>query len=83
MGSDGAIRTGFKNIDGRQYYFWPETANGKYRGTMATKWNTINGFRYYMGPNGAIRTGWQTIDGKRYYFWPETANGHYKGTLKK
>ena len=83
MGKDGVIRSGFQNIGGKQYYFWPKTEKGHYSRTMATGWNTINGFKYYMGKDGAIRTGWQTIGGKKYYFWPKTEKGHYKGTLRK
>jgi glucan-binding YG repeat protein len=77
------IRCGFQNIGGKQYYFWHKTEKGHYSRTMATGWNTINGFKYYMGKDGAIRTGWQTIGGKKYYFWPKTEKGHYKGTLRK
>ena len=81
MGTNGVIRTGFKNIDGSQYYFWPDTVNGHYKGTLAKNWQTLNGFKYYMGSDGIISTGFRTISGRKYYFWPATANGHYKGTL--
>lgn len=53
-------------------------------GAIATGWNTINGFPYYMDEEtGAIYRGWKTIDGKKYYFWEDTAKGHYRNTLAK
>lgn len=68
MGSDGEIRMGFHTISGKTYYFFPETADGHYRGTMATGWKVLSGKTYYFGSDGKMRTGWQTINGFKYYF---------------
>ena len=93
---DRLLLTGLQAIDGRYYYFSPDTGfmarsswrslNGKTYyfdrfGERVTGWQTINSYRYYFGSDGAQRTGWQTIGGKTYYFFPKTAGTNYKGTL--
>ena len=93
---DRLLMTGLQAIDGRYYYFSPDTGfmarsswrslNGKTYyfdrfGEKVTGWQTINSYRYYFGSDGAQRTGWQTINGKTYYFFPKTAGTNYKGTL--
>ncbi|MCQ2533804.1 MAG: DUF4214 domain-containing protein [Clostridia bacterium] len=83
VGSDGALYTGWQEIDGNKYYF-------NYRGEMETGvekihfdyylfnndgilqtepgWHTFNSKKYYLNNEGTLCRGFQTIDGKKYYF---------------
>lgn len=72
----GTAATGFKTIDGKNYYF----SNG---GVMRTGWIRVNGFDYYYKKDGTQTRGWAGIGGSTYYFWPDTKNGHYSGTMAK
>ena len=68
-GTVGKLAAGFTRINGRRYYFWPETKDGHYIHTRAKGWFTLNGFKYYADPNtGILRTGNTTISGSAYYF---------------
>ncbi|MFJ8119917.1 hypothetical protein ACIQ48_29540, partial [Bacillus mycoides] len=60
----GEKASGFKQIDGKWYYFDP---NNDYR--MASGFLTIDGKTYYFDPNNnnKMATGWEEIDGKWYY----------------
>lgn len=78
---------GWQEIDGKKYYFLPETgamASGwqviywetyyfsPETGAMAVGWQEINGETYYFSTEtGAMAAGWRKIDGERYYFSPE------------
>jgi len=53
--------TGWKQIDGKWYYF---EANG----VMQTGWKQIGDKWYYFHTDGAMRTDWKQIGGKWYYF---------------
>jgi glucan-binding YG repeat protein len=60
--TDGAMNTGFSEIDGKTYYF--KTNNGK----MVTGWKSINGNRYYFQEDGSMATGTVNIGGTEYIF---------------
>ncbi|UWD48515.1 C80 family cysteine peptidase [Clostridioides difficile] len=76
--------TGWRTIDGKKYYFNPNTAiatvglqvidNNKYyfnsdTATILKGWQTVNGSRYYFDTNTDIASaGYKTIDGKNFYF---------------
>ena len=88
---NGKLQTGWKTVDGRQYYFKPGTPD---KGMMLTGKRYINYKWYYLDPekktgfipygesfmyagaDGVLKTGWQTIEGKRYFFWSKTQKGH-------
>ncbi len=51
-------------------------------GNRVTKWQTINGQRFYFDPSDdQIVTGFQTIEGKKYYFRPKAESSYRKGSL--
>ena len=58
--------TGWKQIDGKWYYF---EANG----VMQTGWKQIGDKWYYFHTDGAMRTDWKQIGGKWYYFHTDGA----------
>ena len=59
--STGHMSTGFKQIDGKWYFFRPN-------GLMAMGWiNPEDGKWYYMLNDGSMVTGWLKI-GNDYYF---------------
>jgi surface protective antigen spaA len=58
--------TGWKQIDGKWYYF---EANG----VMQTGWKQVSGKWYYLHTDGAMRTDWKQIGGKWYYFHTDGA----------
>ena len=62
FGTDGVLRLGFTQIDGKTYYFAPTT------GGLCTGWQTIDGKTYYFSKDGPMVTDWQELDGNRYYF---------------
>jgi len=62
---DGAMVTGWTEIDGARYYFRED-------GTKASGWLETDGDRYWLGSDGALDTGWLQLDGKTYYLAPET-----------
>lgn len=78
----GRPQTGWQYIDGKLYYFapdsgnmvtgWQKIGNDRYYfgsdGVRTTGWQTIDGKPCYLGNNGKLVTGWQTLDGKKYYF---------------
>ena len=53
--------TEWQTIDGKSYYFEPETA------ALTTGWLELDNHLYYLDPTGATCSSWQTIDGNRYY----------------
>ncbi|MFJ8120009.1 N-acetylmuramoyl-L-alanine amidase family protein, partial [Bacillus mycoides] len=67
----GEMASGFKQIDGKTYYFDPNN-----RCRMSTGFQTIEGKQYYFGQNGdgsglakgQMASGFHTIHGKIYYF---------------
>ena len=76
----GQPKTQWQYIDGKLYYFAPET------GAMTTGWQQIEEDTFYFGTDGVRATGWQTIDGKIYYLgdagkmvtgWQEIENISY------
>ena len=58
--------SGWQNIDGRRYYFSPETHQ------KVTGEQEIDHVFYLFDWNGVQKTGWRTVNGKRVYFDPET-----------
>ena len=77
----GENQTGFKIIDGKNYYFNKDGImqiglqnienHGYYLnkdGVIQTGWQSINGENYYFASNGQALPGYQTIDGKKYLF---------------
>ncbi|MDR4904719.1 cell wall-binding protein [Bacillus mycoides] len=60
---DGDFYTGWKMIDGKNYYF----TNG--RNTTFNKHEDIDGKKYYFHEDGSVnKTGFEKIDGKLYHF---------------
>ena len=55
MGADGVIRTGLVQIGEDRYYFWPASADGHYRGTLATGTFAADGTVYTTDPAGRIK----------------------------
>ena len=81
--SDGHMTTGFKQIDGKWYFFrpnglmaqshWINPEYGKWYyflgdGTMVTGWLKIGNDYYFMRGDGSMGTGWRQMDGAWYYF---------------
>lgn len=58
---DGNMVTGWKQIDGCEYYF-------DKNGVRASGWMRVDGQTFYLGADGKVVTGWQNIDGETYYF---------------
>ena len=89
----GIVHKGWQKIDGKYYYFDPETEemqygwiqNGAYKyycgddGVMFTGIQEIDGSWYFFrgGDSGRMMTGWQKANGKYYYFAPETGKMQY------
>lgn len=70
----------WQNIEGKQYYFDPDTGN------TVTGWLEHGTKRYYLDESGAAVTGWTELEDKRYYFdesgaaaagWLEQADKRY------
>ena len=61
----GEIQLGFRNIDGKTYFFSRDKT--KY-GAMRTSWVTIGNDIYYFDVDGAMFSGNQTIEGRDYLF---------------
>ncbi|MBR0145164.1 MAG: Ig-like domain-containing protein [Eubacterium sp.] len=58
--TEDVMDTGWKQIDGKKYYF-------SAKGVLQTGWKEIDKKWYYFGKDGVTRTGWQKI-GKWYFF---------------
>lgn len=58
---DGAVTTGWAEIDGAKWYFSPTGA--LCHGWLATKDGTV-----YLQNSGGMAMGWQTIEGYKYFF---------------
>ena len=52
---------GWQQIDGKTYYFYPDT------GAMVTGWQTLGASAYYFNSDGAMHTGWLDLEDGRYY----------------
>lgn len=91
----GYLKTGWRNAEGRKYYFDPQkdgarargwTDIGSYRyyfkknGRFVKGWLKEKGRYYYFRSNGTMVRGWRTIGKKRYYFWKKTGE-RAKGTV--
>ena len=63
---NGKLVTGWKQIDGKWYYF-------EASGVMQTGWKQVSGKWYYLHTDGAMRTDWKQIGGKWYYFHTDGA----------
>ena len=59
------ILTGMHQIDGKWYYFDP---NSNPVGKMVTGWKTLEDGKYYFDKNGVRKKGWLTSENKKYYF---------------
>lgn len=84
-GSDGVLLTGFHNIGGNRYYFYPETINYIWEGhchkhMIATGHFGADGFYYYGDPenNGALFAGELDI----YYYREKEEDGFPKFSQK-
>lgn len=87
ISEDGVIGIGWQEIDGKRFYFSPETGKallGKCKigdnwyyisdkDGMATGDKKIGSVYYRFGNDGVIRTGWQTIEGEKHYFYEDTS----------
>ena len=60
LGSNGAMRTGWKKINNYTYYFNSE-------GVMQTGWITYKNNKYYLQDNGKMKIGWLKYKGAWYY----------------
>ena len=72
--SNGAMKTGWFQDNGRKYYL--DTENGQ----MATGLYKVDDQSYYFDANGAMRTGWIAlmINGKQVYYY-----FHNNGSMAK
>ena len=61
LDEDGDPITGWQELEGKIYYFDPESF------AMQIRWLELDEGRYYLGDDGVKQTGWQTIGGQRYY----------------
>ncbi len=61
--SGGILKTGWRKVNGKKYYFDPEKNGARARG-----WTDIGSKRYYFKSNGRYKTGWMKKSGKYYYF---------------
>lgn len=66
---DDVAVTGFRNIDGRRYYFNPKTA------VKVTGLKKIDNFYYLFTDGGAMRYGWKNYNNARYYFNLKSGKG--------
>lgn len=79
---DSNIRYGWQEIDGKRYYFdpdsgeklvgcWIELDGSEYylddNGVMLTGWQIVAPYTYYLGEDGVKQTGVITVSGKVYY----------------
>ena len=64
---DGCLQMGWSEYNDKVYYIDPITV------VKATKWQEIEGKRYYFGSKGAMAIGWKQIKDKWYYFDEEGA----------
>lgn len=62
-GSDGALYTGWKTIDGKTYYFGDDNS----RPSLKTGFIRVNNERFFLGEDGVLRNGWFVEDGERFY----------------
>ena len=69
---DGKITRGEAKVDGKYYYFQPET------GQLYTGWLTLDGVEYCFDETGHPRTGTYQEDGKT---WELDSDGRVKGRL--
>jgi len=60
---DGEAVLGWQEVEGKTYYFSPETG-----GAMATGWLETADACYYLDDKGQKITGWIELDDDRYYF---------------
>ena len=68
------MATGLKNFAGKWYYYWPETKNGHYRGTLAKNtWLTLSGKKYHANRKGAFDQGFVKDSGGWRYFGSDGA----------
>ena len=58
---DGVKTTGWKQINGKWYFFNED-------GKMLTGWIKYSQIWYNLSDDGTMNTGWKSIDGKWYYF---------------
>ena len=61
---NGKLVTGWKQIDGKWYYF-------ESTGVMQTGWKQVSGKWYYLHTDGAMRTDWKQIGDKWYYLYED------------
>lgn len=80
---EGNPQTGWKTIDGSQYYFdplreglmvqgWLQIEDAWYyfddSGILQTGWLDLSGSRFYLREDGTMASGWQEVDEGLYYF---------------
>lgn len=70
--ADGALTQGEAKIDGKYYYFQPET------GQLYTGWIMLDGVQYCFDETGHPRTGTYQEDGK---VWELDSDGRVKNRL--
>lgn len=58
---DGAVTTGWAEIDGAKWYFSPT-------GALCSGWLALSDGTVYLQEAGGLAMGWQTIDGYKYFF---------------
>lgn len=67
LNEKGDPKTGWQELDGKQYYMAPEN------GAMVTGWLDLDGNTYYLDPAQGLQTGWLELPEGRYYL-DETGN---------
>ena len=93
----GIMQTGWKTVDGKKYYFDPDTGlavqgfftTGDYNNMyysdgmngLLTGWQTIDDKEYYFGSDGIMFRGLTNIEGKRYYFDVDTGERYTEDGL--
>ncbi|HAC60789.1 MAG TPA: hypothetical protein DCF66_01300 [Lachnospiraceae bacterium] len=75
----GALRTGFRKVDG-VYYFFNTTGKKGVVGSQRTGWIIAGRHRYYYHPDGTKASGLTAIGRKLFYF-SETGALKYRGRL--
>ncbi len=67
-GSDGHLKTGWRTIDGKKYYFWCKTQNGHIHHEAARGVKSVNGTYYlFDGNEGYLKYGLNEHGGKLFY----------------
>lgn len=73
--ANGRAQTGWKQIDGKWYYFRKKAEGRAPAGSALVGFQKMDGHTYYFTRKGIMQTGWRTLKNCRYYFSREGAAG--------